>query len=123
MLTTQGIFYEPSIYTSAAAETVALVTGASAVLNGAKLLGFVAHNTSSSTAYVQVFDAYAAPPPSAVPIASIQVMASSMTSFDAGVFNYIPMKYGIVIALSSTLATYTAVTTHLFVAPCGFIAG
>jgi len=115
-----GKFEVPSIYTSAALETVSLVTGSSPLLSGGKLLGFVATNASASTAYVQLFDGYAAPSGGSVPIVSILVQANSQVSFDASVFNCIPVKSGIVLALSSTLTTYTAVSSELFVSPCGY---
>src|ERR1017187_1107720 len=113
-------FEFPSIYTSAALETTALVTGSSPITNGVKLLGFLATNNSAALAYVQVFDGYAAPSAGAAPIICVQVPAGSQQSFDASVFNCVPMKVGIVIVLSSTLTTYTAVASQLYISPCGF---
>lgn len=108
-------FINPIIYTSAAVETVSLVTGASPVLYGAKLLGMVISNASVTSGWAQVFDGNAAPSAGAAPMLSVQVAAGAQNSLDCSVFNHLPVKKGIVVVLSSTLATYTAISSGLFI--------
>jgi len=115
MAFTQEMFVNPNIYSSAALETVALVTGGANLANGARLLGFVANNNSASAAYVQVFDKSSAPSGGAVPLLVVNIAATSQQSVDCNCLNCLPVVNGIVIALSSTLATYTQVATQLFV--------
>jgi hypothetical protein len=108
-----------NIYTSAALETVSQVTGA-ADLTGtttfkAYLLGMVFENTSAATGWIQVFDGYGTVTNGAVPIVSIKVAATTQSSFGSPVIFDIPVKKGIMVALSSTGPTYTAVTNSLFV--------
>lgn len=120
MFTSPNFFIVPSEYTSAAAETASLATGSAALVNGAKLLGFACINTSASAAWVQVFDGNAAPAGSAVPKISLAVAATSSVTFGTGDFNCSPMQNGIVIVLSSTPTTYTAVSSALFTY-CAFV--
>ncbi len=111
-----NMFVTPSVYHSAALETAALVTGSVPLVapSGAKLLGFYA-TAGTGASFVQVFDGYAAPAGASVPLVSIAVPATSTAHFDATAFNCLPVTNGIVIVLSSTLATYTAISSQLFV--------
>jgi hypothetical protein len=106
---------DSSIYSSSAAETVSLVSGSVQESVGAKLLGFIADNVTGSAGWVQVFDGYGSPTAGEVPICRVQVAANSECSFDPGVFNCLKVSKGIVIALSSTCATYTAISSGLVV--------
>ena len=110
----QSIFTEPNLYSSGAAETVSLVTGSSPLAFGAKLLKLIADSSSSSASWVQVFDGYAAPSSGAVPMLSLRLAANAQAVFDVGAANSLPVSSGIVVALSSTGPTYTAVSNHLF---------
>lgn len=92
----------------------ALVTGPTPLVFGAKLLGMIVENVTSSTLWAQVFDGYAAPSALAVPIAELQIAGTSQGSLDFGVFNCIPVKKGIVIAGSSTRGVYTAVAASMW---------
>lgn len=104
-----------NVYTSSALETVSLVSGSTVLTRGGSLLGFLADNFSSSAGWVQVFDGHAAPSNAAVPIASFRVGATSQISVGLTAVVGISVNNGIVLALSSTGPTYTAVSTELFV--------
>lgn len=106
---------QASRYTSAALETVSLVTGSSQLSIPALLLGLVAENTDSQTNYVQVFDGYAAPTAGAVPLVSLKTAAGVQISLEGLSFYGLAVSKGIVLALSSTGPTYTAVANKMFV--------
>ena len=80
----------------------------------AKLLGFVAENTSGSTRWVQVFDATAEPSNGTVPLLSIKVLAGTQISFDISVSRSMQLYQGLVLTSSSTGPTYTSVTADTF---------
>lgn len=105
----------PNVYSSAALETTSLVTGTSAVNGGAKLLGLLAENTSNATGWIQLHNGHAAPTNGAVPIVSIKAATVTQVSLDLAGVNCLPFSDGIVVALSSTGPTYTAVATSMFV--------
>lgn len=107
----------PNVYSSSALETVSLVTGSSSLsaIGGVKLLGLIADNASGATGWVQIFNGHTAPSGGAVPIVSLRVATVSQISLDCAGINCIPFSDGIVIALSSTGPTYTAVATNMFV--------
>ncbi len=120
--TTPGMLINANQYsTQSTGETASLVSGSSPLLSGGKLLGLLVTNASGSAAWAQVFDGYAAPAGGSVPILNIGlaaggsafVGAGQQNSLDCSVFNCIDVKNGIVIVLSSTLNTYTAVSSGL----------
>jgi hypothetical protein len=116
MVFTEKTLISPNVYTSPSSfDSVALVSGSSPLLYAPKLLGFVAENTDSGTAWVQLFDGYAAPQAGAVPILSLRAATNVQVVFNPDAFNCISspaLNTGIVIALSSTVPTYTAISTH-----------
>jgi hypothetical protein len=77
-------------------------------------------NYSSSAGWFQFFDGYAAPAGGSVPLASLRVGATSQISLDLrpssnGIKVIERFQVGIVIVLSSTGNTYTAVSDEQFV--------
>jgi|ERR1700678_311208 hypothetical protein len=116
MVFTEKTLISPNVYTSSSAfDSVALVSGSSPLLYAPKLLGFVAENTNGSTSWVQLFDGYAAPAGGATPILSLKALTATQVVFNPDAFNCISspaLNTGIVIALSSTGPTYTAISTH-----------
>jgi hypothetical protein len=114
MFVTKNFLIVPQVYSSAAAETVSLVSGSSPTLSGCKLIELFALNTNSSAEYLQLFDGYAAPSNGDVPLLVQSIGALGNEVLDFGSANCLPFQFGIVAALSSTAATYTAVSSHLF---------
>lgn len=112
--TINNTFRDPSVYTSAAAETASLITGSVALFTGAGLLQLHAYNSSSSAAFVQVFDGYAAPENASVPLLSVPVATITEAVLEFTTSNWLPVTKGIVIVLSSTQPTYTQVANKLF---------
>ena len=117
-LTTPGMLINANQYhTTSTGETASVVTGSSPLPYGGKLLGLLVSNVSATAGWAQVFDGYAAPASGSVPILNIALAASgspgSQNSLDCSVFNCIDVKQGIVIVLSSTINTYTAVSSGL----------
>jgi hypothetical protein len=107
-------FILPRIYNGITLANVALVTGSAQLtpqVNGisARLLDFTAENTSGASAWVQVFDAFAAPAGGTVPILSLKLLTLTQTTYHATDYNGFPVVNGIVIALSSTGPTYTSI--------------
>ena len=113
--TTPNMLINSNIYTSSAVETASLVTGSSPQQFGCKLLGFIGSNASTTNGWIQLFDGYAAPSSGSVPILSVQTGTGLQSSLDCSVFNCIDCKLGIVLVLSSTLATYTPISSGLFI--------
>lgn len=112
---TENYFIQPNIFHSD--ETVdgyCFVTGESPLSAGAKLLGLIAENSSGSTAWIQVHDGYQEPDAGAVPIVSLKATTGQQVSLDCQAFNCIPVSLGIVVALSSTNSTYTAVAPGMW---------
>lgn len=113
MFTSPNYLIVPSVYTSAAPETAALVSGPAPT--SAKLLGLIATNDGYAQAcWAQIFDGYGAPSTGAVPIVTLAVAVAGQASLDPGSFNCLPVANGIVVVLSSTAATYTPITNCLF---------
>ena len=112
--TTPNMLINSNVYTSSTVETASLVTGSSPQQFGCKLLGFISSNASGSSGWVQLFDGYAAPSSGSKPILSVQTGAGLQSSLDCSVFNCVDCKLGIVLVLSSTLATYTPISNGLF---------
>lgn len=117
---TQQFFVVPNVYhtdgyhgNTITYDSFALVTGSSALADGAKLLGFIALNAGAD-GYVQVFDGYAQPSVDSVPLVSVKVSAGVQANLDCSAFNCVPVSKGIVIALSSTGTIYTDAGAHMF---------
>ncbi len=102
-------------HTTSTGDGYSLVTGGAPLTYGAKLLGIIVSNVSGTAGWAQVFDGYAQPAGGAVPLLSIQVAAGSQNSLDCSVFNCVSVTKGIVITLSSTINTYTAINSGLVV--------
>ena len=114
MYTLNGQLTEAIQYSTASTgETSSLVTGSSPIPFGAKLLGLIVSNVSGTAGWAQVFDGYATPSNSAVPLLNIQVASGAQNSLDCGVFNCLKVKNGIVVVLSSTINTYTPISSGL----------
>lgn len=109
----QPIFNEANHYISTAPETTSLVTGSSPLAIGGHLVGLICTNTSGSNAYIQVFDGYATPAGGSTPLMTLAVGAGAQQSLDSNCFHFQHCFQGIVVVLSSTLSTYTAVTSNL----------
>ena len=109
----QPIFNEANHYISTAPETTSLVTGSSPLSIGGHLVGLVCTNTSASSAFIQIFDGYAAPSSGASPLITLSVGAMSQQSLDSNCFHFQHCLQGIVVVLSSTLSTYTSIATSL----------
>lgn len=118
----------PTSYTSTALETFSLVTGPNNLNptgtgyqtnpGHCALLGFVVENASGAAGWVQVFDGYAQPTTGASPLMSLVVSnlaGQNQVSFGGNPNVNIRGKTGIVVALSSTRATYTPVTNGQFI--------
>ena len=104
----QQFFVEPNVFhTGSSLDGYSLVTGATQLTYGAKLLGFITMN-SGGDGYVQVHDGYAQPTNASVPLVSIKALSGTQVSLDCSVFSCVPVRTGIVIALSTTGSTYTA---------------
>ena len=107
-------FIAPNVFHSGSTlDGYSLVTGSTAV-PGAKLLGFIAENTSVSTAWFQVHDGYSQPSNGSIPLVSIKATAGSQVSLDCESFNCVPLTKGIVVTMSSTGPTYTSVTAAMW---------
>lgn len=94
-------------------ETASLVSGNTEATRSCKLLGLVVSNTSGTSGWAQIFDGYAAPSSGSVPILNIQVQAGLQNSLDCSAFNCLTTVNGIVIVLSSTINSYTPITSGL----------
>jgi hypothetical protein len=108
------IFGAPNVYSSAALEAVSLVSGSSAFAQGCTLIGFTVLNNNAATRYIQVFDGYATPSGGAVPLLVLAVPATTSSSFSYNV-PLVTTKTGLVVATSTTAATYTAGSGDMFV--------
>lgn len=114
---TEKQFIVPNVYsTGSSADGYAVVTGIGKPVGayGARLLGLMVENKTSSTLYVQLFDTSVQPTNGSSPIAEIQVNANSQSSLDLGSPHCIPFTSGICVAGSSTQWSYTAVSQGMF---------
>lgn len=110
----QSFFIVPQVYhTGASLDGYAFVTGTAPLVYGAKLLGAEIYNVGAD-AFVQVHDGYAQPTNGSVPLMSFKVLSGTGKSLDCSPYNCLPVVNGIVIAISSTAATYTSTTANLF---------
>jgi hypothetical protein len=112
------VFRDPSVYTSSGLETVSLVTGTSHLPfpQGAGLLQLFAYN-SGSAGFVQVWDGYASPTDGYLDqslLLSYPIASSGAVSLEFTTSNWLPVTVGIVVVLSSTVSTYTALSSSLF---------
>lgn len=114
-------FQRSNLYSTAASsgDGYSLVSG-STDLNGIAtpvLLGFVAENTNTSTIYVQVFDGYSSSALTVgqVPIAELQIAASSQGSLDFSQMGGISVKHGILLACSSSQWSFAYAGTKMLV--------
>jgi hypothetical protein len=99
--------------TQSTGETASLVSSSTPLPYGGKLLGLIVSNVSRTNGWAQVFDGYAAPSSGSVPILNIQVGAGLQNSLDCSVFNCLAVTTGIVVVLSSTINTYTPISSGL----------
>ena len=110
--TIDKVFRDPSVYVSAAPETVALVTGAVPTSTGVGLLQLFAFSSSGSDGYVQVWDGYADPADGYTGqklMVSYVIKSDTALQLDFTPSHWLPTKQGLVIVLSSTQATYSSV--------------
>jgi hypothetical protein len=110
-------FSSPTIFTSdgyGSFDGVCLVTGSSALVNGAKLLGAIITNQLGSTIFAGLYDGYAAPVSNAKPILELQIAANSQGSMGFGDTHCVPVSKGIVIAASTTSGKYVASASSMF---------
>lgn len=81
------------------------------------LLGFIAENKSNATLYVQVFDGYSTSALTAgqVPLAELQINASSKDSLNLSEMGGMWMTHGILLAASTTQWSFTSAGSQMFV--------
>ena len=97
-----SIFTDPSVYsTNSSGDGYAVIsTGKTA------LLQLFVTNTTSSIRFVQIFDS--ATGPGTHPLLELQLAANTQGTLELLASHWLPLTNGLVVASSSTAATYTA---------------